>query len=108
MGICDGEFGKNVLEEYVKLKEEEERILEELKGLVKGCIVRKEISGKEYYYLVWKEGGKAKWKYLGKDVPKDLAEKLENRKKLEERLKEIRKKKKELERAIRQFLKGLI
>ncbi len=91
----------------MKLKGEEKRILEELKGLFKDCIVRKEISDKEYY-LVWKEGGKTKWKYLGKDIPKNLAEKVERRRELEERLKEIRKRMKELERAIHQFLKGSI
>ena len=97
-------MGVGVVEEYLKLKEEEGRILEELKGLVRGCIVCKEISGNEYYYLVWKEGGKTKWKYLGKDVPKDLVEKLKRRRELEKRLKEIRNRKKELRRIIRQFV----
>ena len=82
-----------------ELEEEEKKILKEL-GFSKGTIVAKWVKcGKgckkcphgPYYYLVWKEGGKTKWKYLGKF--KDSKHQA-----LKERLKEIQKEKRELEK----------
>jgi hypothetical protein len=86
-----------------ELEEEEERLLDELSklGFPKGSIVARYVKcGKEgcrkcphgpYYYLVWKEGGKTRWKYLGKVVD------VEKRKKAKARLKQIQREKKKLE-----------
>lgn len=82
-----------------ELEEEEKKILKEL-GFSKGTIVAKWVKcGKgckkcphgPYYYLVYKEGGKTKWKYLGKVKPEQQRVKI-----LKKRLKEIRKEKREL------------
>ena len=82
-----------------ELEEEEQKILNEISELGRGTIVAKWVKcGKgckkcphgPYYYLVWKENGKTKWKYLGK-IKHDP--KVKN---LKERLKEIRKEKREL------------
>lgn len=101
---------KELMQEYAELEEEERAILSELEELkdVKGCIVPKEIQRKdrkyEYYYLVWKEGGKTRWKYLGSTYPKDLAEKLQRKRELRKRLSEIRKRKDELKKIIKRLL----
>ena len=90
-----------------ELEEEEKKLLDELSrlGFPKGTIVAKYVKcGNDrcrkcphgpYYYLVYKEGGKVKWKYLGR-----VAVEVEKRKKAKaiiQRLKEIQKEKKELE-----------
>jgi len=92
-----------------ELEEEEKKLLDELSrlGFPKGTIVAKYVEcGKEgcrkcphgpYYYLVWKEGGKVKWKYLGKVVDAVEVEKRKKAKAIIQRLKEIQKEKKELE-----------
>ncbi len=91
-----------------ELEEEERKLLkelEELGGYPNGSIVVKYVKcGKEgcrrcphgpYYYLVWKEGGKTKWKYLGKEVPKEFRN-VKRAKEISRRLREIEKEKREL------------
>ncbi len=92
-----------------ELEEEERKLLEELSelGLPKGSIVAKYVKcGKDgcrkcphgpYYYLVYKEGGKTKWKYIGKAVDALEVEKRKKAKTIVQRLKEIQKEKKKLE-----------
>jgi len=88
-----------------ELEEEEKELLEELKELggYKGSVVAKYVyCGKcsrcphgPYYYLVYKEGGKTKWKYLGKEVPKEFRN-VKRAKEISRRLREIEKEKREL------------
>ncbi len=92
-----------------ELEEEERNLLEELSelGFPRGCIVSKYVKcGNDrckkcphgpYYYLVYKEGGKTKWKYIGKAVDALEAEKRKKAKAIVQRLKEIRREMKELE-----------
>ena len=42
---------------------------EELAKLPKGSLIKKNIKGHEYYYLVMREDGKVNWYYKGKEVP---------------------------------------
>jgi len=86
-----------------ELEEEERKILEEL-GFSKGTVVAKWVKcGKgcrkcphgPYYYLVYKEGGKTRWKYLGKSEDSKLQTK---HRALKERLKEIQREKRMLEK----------
>jgi len=56
------------------LKEEKQRNLEmqethkrEIESLPKGSIMKREISGNDYYYLYYRQGGKVKFEYIGKD-----------------------------------------
>ena len=93
-----------------ELEEEESRLLSELSklGLPKGSIVAKYVKcGKEgcrkcphgpYYYLVWKEDGKTKWKYLGKFEVKKV-------KSIVRRLKEIQKEKIQIEKLSSKLLR---
>jgi hypothetical protein len=92
-----------------ELEEEEERLLDELSklGFPKGSIVARYVKcGKEgcrkcphgpYYYLVWKDGGKTRWKYLGKVVDTMDVEKRKKAKAIVQRLKQIQREKKKLE-----------
>jgi len=45
------------------------RYEEELAKLPKGSLIRRNIKGHEYYYLVFRENGKFKSIYKGKSVP---------------------------------------
>jgi hypothetical protein len=66
---------------YDMLKEEKQRNLEmqevykrEIEMLPKGSISEREISGRTYYYLKYRQGAKVKNDYIGKD--KNAAEKI--------------------------------
>lgn len=48
---------KNMISEYAK----------ELEALPKGSLKLKNINGKDYYYLVFRNGNKVVSKYIGKD-----------------------------------------
>jgi len=92
-----------------ELEEEEKKLIDELSGLgfPRGTIVAKYVRcGKEgcrkcphgpYYYLVYKEGGKTKWKYIGKVIDAMEKEKRNKAKAIIQRLKEIQKEKRMLE-----------
>lgn len=60
---------KEELANSYKLKQQYERAL---KKLPKGCLVRKNISGKDYYYLAVREGQKVKYLYKGKLSAKEI------------------------------------
>jgi len=67
---------KNILkEELANSLRMEERYKEELGKLPKGSIVKRNIKGHCYYYLVYRENGVFKSIYKGKSVPeKELEE----------------------------------
>ena len=89
------------------LEEEEKRLLDEiakLGGYQTGSIQVKWVyCGKckkcphgPYYYLVKKEGGKVKWKYIGKVVDSKDYERLMRVKEISRRLREIQRQKRAL------------
>ncbi len=83
-----------------RLKELEEEEKEILKKVPDGTVVEKWVKRGEklcgpYYYVAKKVNGKTKWKYLGKVKPSQTE--------LKERLREIRKEKKKLLRALNQM-----
>ena len=57
---------KEELENSLRMKE---RFEEELAKLPKGSIVRRNINGNEYYYLIYRQDGKFRSIYKGKSVP---------------------------------------
>lgn len=71
-------------------------ILLELESLPSGYISKKIIHGKEYFYLQYKENGKLVSKYIKEEDLEDLKNKLDKRKLLEEELKNLYKKEKNL------------
>ena len=73
---------------YDLMRQIEERISE----LPAGYISRKNIEGKIRYYLQWKENGKLKSQYLREEEAKEIQAQIEERRQLQKRLKELRKK----------------
>jgi len=80
------------------LQEEKQRNLElqktykkEIESLRKGSITVKNISGKNYYYLKYRQGGKVKNEYIGKDesVAGEIRQEIEKRKYLHGVLKRL-------------------
>jgi len=71
------------------LQEEKQRNLEmqktyrkEIEALRKGSIMAKCVSGNNYYYLKYRDGGKVKNDYIGKneDIVKEVRNEIEKRK----------------------------
>jgi hypothetical protein len=65
------------LENSLRMKKEYEKAI---KSLPQGALVRKEIRGHSYYYLMKREGLKVKFVYKGK-LPKEKIKKYEEAKK---------------------------
>lgn len=61
-----------------------------IKNSPKGTFQKRKIKGHLYYYLVYREGEKIKFKYYGKQIAKDLQEKINLRKELIKKLTKIR------------------
>ena len=93
------------------LQEEKERLLElekiyksKIQQLPKGSLIKKNIKGHNYYYLNYRSYKKQVFKYIGrlseKEV-KDLLTKIEERRKFEKFLRQVKKDIKEIEKKIK-------
>ena len=65
-------------------------LTERIAKLPRGYISKKTVNGNVYFYHQWSEGGVKKSKYLRNDEIAGLAEQLEQRKKLQKELAEIK------------------
>lgn len=82
---------RDVLSESLKFYEEQKaKVAARIALLPKGTIKEKKIGARKYFYLSYRQGKRIVDRYLGPSIPKDLPRKLEERKKLLERLKEIK------------------
>lgn len=68
------------------------KIEEQIATLPVGYISKKNINGKIRYYLQWKESGKMKSQYLREGEVEKMRAKIEERRQLQKRLKELKKK----------------
>lgn len=59
------------LSNSIKMKK---RYEEELEKLPVGSLIKKNVKGHEYYYIVLRENGKVRFLYQGKDVPESVIE----------------------------------
>ena len=84
---------------YSMLEEEKQRNLKmqeahkrEIDALRKGSITTKTVSGKNYYYLKYRQGNKVKNDYIGKDenVVETIRQEIEKRKYLQSVLKRLK------------------
>lgn len=73
-------------EGYEMVRRLEERVAQ----LPAGYISKKTIQGKERYYLQWREDGKLRSKYIRAEVLEEVRQQIEERKELQEKLKELR------------------
>jgi hypothetical protein len=82
---------RNTLDEGLDFYREQERLVSaRLAVLPKGRIKSKRLGGNVYYYLHYRKGKETKSDYLGKKVPLELRELLEERARLESELRRIR------------------
>ncbi len=77
-----------------------DRYSEELDSLPRGTLKQKNINGKIYYYLVFRDGNKIISKYIGKDEEKItlIKEQLSRRKQIQEILKKLSKEKNQIQK----------
>ncbi len=82
---------ENTLKETIEYYKEQERyLIARLSLLPKGRIKKKIVNNDVYYYLQYRKGNRVVDEYIGKEIPAELIEKLEERKSLEKELKKIR------------------
>jgi hypothetical protein len=97
---------------YLKsvLKEEQQRLLslaeryrDQLGGLPRGCVSIKNRKGLQYLYLASRKSGKVCFEYMGplsSEQARDILKKIEQRNKLKEKLKQVKKDLRELDKAL--------
>ena len=93
------------------LQEEKERLLElkktyesKIQNFPKGSLIKKNIKGHHYYYLNYRLYKKQIFKYIGKlseEKLKDLLDKIEERRKFEKFLRQVKQDIKEIEKKIK-------
>ena len=66
------------------------QVQKEIAELPAGYISKKNINGKTRYYLQWSEDGKKKSKYVDDAIVDDLRAKIERRRELQKREKELK------------------
>ena len=87
-------------EEYDRINDSLDSLIENINALPKGSIVMKRINNKEQPYLQWREGDKVKSKYIKSEELNQIQNDVARRKEYEQNLKSIKKRKKELEKVI--------
>lgn len=98
-------FEEILLEEYERSIEHINFYKNEIKKLPRGSIQKKRISGKEYFYLQYKEKGSVKSQYVKKKDLESLQEKISYRKSCEKSMQIQQKSKRQIERALgKEFL----
>lgn len=91
-------------EERNRLNELKERYRGQISALPKGSLSRKRRWKREYVYLVYREGDKIKFDYVGpvdSEAVQELAERIRQRKELENKLRQVEKNLKDVERGLR-------
>lgn len=78
-------------EELDRLTRMENSYIQKINSLPKGSIINKHINGKDYFYLVYRNGLKVVTQYIKPEELEDLKKKVEQRNKYKKDLQEIRK-----------------
>ncbi len=92
-----------ITEELKRLKTLEKKYFREIHSLPKGAISKKVRNGNFYLYLTYRENRKVVSKYVGSwnsERAKSVIKQIEQRKKLEDKLKNVRRNLRELERVL--------
>jgi hypothetical protein len=96
---------KSVLQEELgNSRRMERRYVQALRRLGKGSLVKKRIGGHPYYYLAMRDGGRVRFRYLGKLSPQEArARQAQHRKRGQYRrlLREVKQQIRFLERSLR-------
>jgi len=103
IGIAMG-YLKGVLhEERKRLKALSKKYSSEIASLPRGCVSIKKRRDQDYLYLVFRQGSKVNFKYIGQvssENSKDVLKRIELRKKYEKKLKQVTKDLEEIEKVI--------
>ena len=92
-----------LLTEYERLKNVKTVYQEELDKLPKGCLSRKFIGGREYFYLQHRENGRHVSQYVPREQVKLLREQVERRRRLKKSLQDIEQKLLKVQKVIEKF-----
>lgn len=93
-----------LIEEYHRKERMKEAFLCEIANLPKGCLSKKIIKGKEYFYREYKENGKKVSKYVPLKDVESVRKQIENRKALQKGLKEIEGDQRKIKKAVGDFV----
>lgn len=95
-----------VNDSYEKINNEIQMYEAEKMSLPKGYIRKKNINGKEYTYLQYREGDKIKSVYMDKNTAAETEKEIAERKRIEDKIRELKQRKKILEKklGIREYL----
>ena len=91
-------------EELETVRRLEKKYIEKMKALPKGSLVVRNIRGKKYAYLTYREGARVKQKYLGKadiELIRSSRSKIKQRREYKQKLDSVREQKKILRKALR-------
>ena len=102
MGVIKGVL-REELENSLRMKNDYER---ELAKLPKGSLVKKNIKGYYYYYLVFREGGRVKFIYKGKKVSEEDIKKYKEAKEYRAKYRKLLSQVKKQIRFLRSALRG--
>ena len=90
---------ESIINEYRNILNEKSRINEDIKKLPKGYISKKNIKGKDYFYLQYRENGKFISKYIKKNNLEKIESQISFRKECIYRLEKLRIREIELKKA---------
>jgi hypothetical protein len=91
---------EQLLDEYMRCERNLDAQIAEINRLGKGYLSRKNIQGREYYYLQWKEDGKVKSKYVAESEVPELKHNIENRRRWEKSVSNLKRSMKQIEKAL--------
>ena len=78
-----------LIEEYERSKRFKKMYQEKLQDLPKGYLSRKNIKGKVYYYLQYRDGEKIVSQFVPNENVESLQKQIEDRRKYEKRVREV-------------------
>lgn len=97
-------YVKGILkEEYERLSVLSAKYRDKVGALPRGCVSIKNRKGLQYLYLACRKGGKVCFDYVGpvsSDNAQSILKKIEQRKKYEDKLKQVKKDLREIEKAL--------
>lgn len=96
---------EQLLDEYMRCERNLISQTNELERLQKGCISKKKINGRTYYYLQWKENGKVKSKYIPIKELGQIQDQIEERRRWQMSIRNLKRSMRQIEKALG---KGLI
>lgn len=89
-----------LIEEYERLKRFKKMYQEKLQNLPKGYLSRKNIKGKVYYYLQYRDGEKIVSQFVPNENVELLQKQIEERRKYERRIREVEADLKKIRKAV--------